>query len=274
LNNTTLVAFAIGPKFIPGNGFKIIGGHTDSPNLKVKPRSKRNVESGCRTLAVECYGGGLWHTWFDRDLGISGRVLVRDSNQNGIDQKFVKISKPIARVSTLCIHLQSGEERAAFKVNKEQHMTPILGTQTVLVEQATQQLTGENQDFWTSGQEPLLLDLIAKELQISTKDICDFELNLFDAQPAALGGIQSEFLNSGRLDNLATCFVAIESLMAHSSSGDFDSDEDVSVVVLFDHEEIGSSKLNLSSWIFKRNKRLFLIFSNSLQKALKEQAQL
>jgi len=76
-NRSTMVAFTVGEKYQPGNGFKIIGGHTDSPNLKVKPRSKK-VASDCIQLRVECYGGGLWHTWFDRDLGISGRVLVRN----------------------------------------------------------------------------------------------------------------------------------------------------------------------------------------------------
>ena len=90
-NKSTLVAFTIGKHYQPGNGFKIIGSHTDSPNLKVKPYSKRTTSkdggsSGMIQLAVECYGGGLWHTWFDRDLGISGRVFVMDEESGKIRQ--------------------------------------------------------------------------------------------------------------------------------------------------------------------------------------------
>ena len=97
-NKSTLVAFAIGQHYpLPstsssssssagGGGFKIIGSHTDSPNLKIKPYSKRTTSkdggiSGMRQLSVECYGGGLWHTWFDRDLGVSGRVFVREEEE-------------------------------------------------------------------------------------------------------------------------------------------------------------------------------------------------
>mmetsp|Transcript_2158 Transcript_2158/g.2929 ORF Transcript_2158/g.2929 Transcript_2158/m.2929 type:complete len:488 (-) Transcript_2158:27-1490(-) len=250
VNKTALVAFSVGAKYKAGNGFKIIGGHTDSPNLKVKPHSKRSG-SGCVMLGVECYGGGLWHTWFDRDLGISGRVLVRSTTQGEdgktkeiIQQKLIKIDKPVARVSTLCIHLQSAEERRAFAVNKENHLSPILGTQSILQEGVESQINGNTEmedDFWKQGQEPLLLQKIAKDLAIEVKDIADFELNLFDTQPACLGGLESEFLYSARLDNLATCYVSIESLIAHSSSDLMELDEDISLVCLFDHEEVGSS---------------------------------
>ena len=187
---------------------------------------------------MECYGGGLWHTWFDRDLGISGRVLVRSaSDSNKIVQKTVKIDKPVARVSNLCIHLQTAEERVAFKVNKENHMSPILGTQAMLEEGVTHQLIG---DKWADAQEPFLMELIANELEVDVNDIADFELNLFDTQPATLGGLKSEMLYSARLDNLATCFVSIESLIAHTASDHFASDTDISLVALFDHEEVGS----------------------------------
>ena len=255
-NHTTLVAFAVGTRYQSGNGFKIIGGHTDSPNLKVKPRSKRSA-SGCIQLGVECYGGGLWHTWFDRDLGISGRVLVRKRSEEAagdrgggetIVQRLVKIDRPVARVSTLCIHLQTADERKAFKVNKEDHMTPILGMQpaaAVLADAAKAQLTSGEQDIslddpWSKDQEPLILDLLAGELGIDRADIADFELNLFDCQPASLGGIKKEFLNSARLDNLATCFVATEALAEYAESGALESDEDISLIALFDHEEVGS----------------------------------
>ena len=236
-----MVAFAVGPLYEPGNGFKIIGGHTDSPNLKVKPSSKRDSSAGCIQLGVECYGGGLWHTWFDRDLGISGRVLVRDGE--AIDQRLVKVDKPVARVSTLCIHLQSAEERSAFKINKENHLTPIISTDKFLLEnQVKKQLTGSSEK-WMNAQDPCLMSLLAENLGVDKKDIADFELNLFDTQPAALGGMRSEFLYSGRLDNLATCFVSTEALIKFSTGNDFSSDSDISLIVLFDHEEVGSRKL-------------------------------
>eukprot|EP01083_Nonionella_stella_P082648 228159_1 len=195
-NKSTLVAFAVGSKYKAGNGFKIIGGHTDSPNLKVKPHSKKSG-SGCVMLGVECYGGGLWHTWLDRDLGISGRVLVR-AQSNGkeiIEQKFVKISKPVARVSSLCIHLKTPEERKSLSLCKETHLAPILGTAGILEQGARSQLTGGDQeDFWRKNQDPLLLELIANKLEIEVKYIADFELNLFDCQPASLGGLKEECL--------------------------------------------------------------------------------
>jgi len=187
------------------------GSIVDSPHLKVKPLSKRGG-SGCVQIGVECYGGGLWHTWFDRDLGISGRVLVRKtcsvSGKEKIEQHLVRIEKPVARISNLAIHLQTAEERGAFKVNKEEHLSPIIGTQAALENEASNQLNKmfDGDDPWNAKQEPELMKLIATELGIETKEIANFELGLFDCQPASLGGIKNEFLNAARLDNLATCF--------------------------------------------------------------------
>jgi aspartyl aminopeptidase len=262
VQNSTLVAFTVGSQFSNQNtnrsGFKIIGGHTDSPNLRVKPRSKIGKSTGGAVqIGVECYGGGLWHTWFDRDLGISGKVLVRDEDSNNQDKivpKLVKISNPpIARVSTLCIHLQSAEERQAFAVNKETHTIPIIGMvpNKELEASLQQQISGQQQDDkdqdkpnqndpWQQGQEPRLLQKIASQLQIPVSQIADFDLSFFDTQPAQLGGLDAEFLYSGRLDNLATVFCAVEALAEHDPT----SDADISMIVCFDHEEVGSVSAN------------------------------
>lgn len=202
-----------------------------------------------KPLAVTTLDFSLWHTWFDRDLGISGRVLVRtvdpETQKEKIEQHLVRIHKPLARVSTLCIHLQTAEERGAFKVNKEEHLSPILGTSTLLEAAAGKQLNqsggSEDCDAWKKGQEPALLRLIASELGIEAKQIANFELGLFDCQPASLGGITNEFLYSARLDNLATVFVALESIVDHSKSEDLAEDDMISLIACFDHEEIGSS---------------------------------
>jgi len=154
----------------------------------------------------------------------------------------------VARVSNLCIHLQSAEERTAFKVNKEDHTSPIIATEEemkkVLEESTADQLNKkddeEEEDSWRVQQEPLLLQLIADQLKIRVDQIADFELNLYDTQGAALGGVAKEFLYSARLDNLATVFTGMEAIVDHAKDG-MDNDEDIKVVVFFDHEEVGSS---------------------------------
>jgi aspartyl aminopeptidase len=260
VEHSTLVAFTVGQQYQAGVGaFHIIGGHTDSPNLKVKPRSKTaaGTTAGCVQLGVECYGGGLWHTWFDRDLSLSGKVLVRSAVEGGkIETRLVNLKDPVARVSTLCIHLQSAEERTGFAVNKEDHTRPIIATSTKtdsstskasspmdpnkdLEAGASEQING---DKWSEGQEPLLLQMVADELGIQTHQIADFDLSLYDTQAACVGGMQKEFLYSARLDNLATVFCAVEAISEHST--DLSSDQDISLIVCFDHEEVGSTSLN------------------------------
>ncbi|KAL7550095.1 hypothetical protein ACHAWF_013330 [Thalassiosira exigua] len=240
-NRSTLVAFTVGAKYSPGAGFKIIGSHTDSPNLKVKPSSKRTTskdggKSGSVQLAVECYGGGLWHTWFDRDLGISGRVFVRDEETGKIRQELVKIDRPILRIPNLAIHLQTAKEREAFTINKEDHLAPILAT-------AVKESLGAKgaDDEWSKRQEPILVRLLASDLGVDAADIVDFELNLFDVQKAALGGARDEFVHSARLDNLASCYLSLRGLIEHANDGGVERDSDVSMIAMFDHEEVGSS---------------------------------
>lgn len=245
-NGSTIVAFTVGEKFIPGNGFKVIGAHTDSPNLKLKPRSKKS-SSGLIQLNVETYGGGLWHTWFDRDLSIAGRVILRNPNEDGkFENRIMKIDRPVLRIPNLCIHLRTPEEREAFKVNKEDHLVPILCDEIEKSLGKKDNKTDETNDSdsaepdqWSVEQQPELLELLASELKCNVEDIIDFELSLFDTQKASLNGMRSEFLCSSRVDNLASVFVAVEALEAHSSEN-LKDDEDISMVAFFDHEEVGS----------------------------------
>ena len=99
-----------------------------------------------------------------------------------------------------------------------------------------------NDNEWIKHQEPLLVQVLASKLKVDTNDILDFELNLFDVQPASLGGVRSEFVHSSRLDNLASCFLSLRGLIDHASSADrLENDNDISMIAMFDHEEVGSS---------------------------------
>ena len=97
--------------------------------------------------------------------------------------------------------------------------------------------SSEDDDTWKKNQEPLLVQLLASELDVDEKDIVDFELNLFDIQPANFGGVRSEFLHSARLDNLASCFLSLRGLIDHVEDGGVEKDDDVSMIAMFDHEE-------------------------------------
>ena len=240
---TSLVAFAVGAKFESGGegGFKILGAHTDSPNLRVKPRSKRKG-SGCTQINVETYGGGLWHTWFDRDLSVAGKVILKRKGGD-VETVLVDLERPLLRIPNLAIHLQTPSEREAFKVNKEDHMQPILALE---VEKS---LTGGDKEglgdgqgdgVWRREQEPLLFMLLAEKLGVEASEIVDFELSLYDCQKGSFCGATDEFINSARLDNQMGCFVSLASLVNHASSAALDTDLDVSLVALFDHEEVGS----------------------------------
>lgn len=253
--SSSIVAFSVGSQYLPETAaFALIGAHTDSPCFKVKPVSKVTAH-GFLQLGVECYGGGLWHTWFDRDLTVAGRVVVRNPDTGSLTFRLVSIAKPILRIPTLAIHLSRNVNTDGFAPNKETHTIPILATQLADAinnpvaangsAPAKADLAEAPSGLASDRHPPLLLHVLAGELDVLPEHIVDLDLCLSDTQHAAIGGALDEFVFAPRLDNLASCFTATKALinsLGNEFAGDSAVDNtSVRVVALFDHEEIGSS---------------------------------
>lgn len=249
-NGSTILAFAIGKKWNPGNPIAMIGAHTDSPALRIKPVSKIQSE-GYMQVGVETYGGGLWHTWFDRDLSIAGRAMVKTGKGEFV-QKLIRLDKPILRIPTLAIHL---ERQETFTFDKEKQLLPITGL--VAAELKRQGLDAEpksdakDEDDTEKNFTPLkaladrhhpyLLELIASHAGIDAADVVDFEMILYDHQKACLGGIHDEFMFGQRFDNLGMSYCSTMGLIKSlESSSSLQNESAIRLISLFDHEEIGS----------------------------------
>eukprot|EP00296_Roombia_truncata_P007655 JP446103.1.p2 GENE.JP446103.1~~JP446103.1.p2 ORF type:complete len:476 (+),score=158.26 JP446103.1:25-1428(+) len=226
-NQSSIVAFVVGGKFVPGNSYNIVAAHTDSPHLKVKPKSLRS-KAGYVQLGVECYGGGLWNTWFDRDLTVAGRVILKNGGE--YQQRLVHVKRPLMTIPNLAIHLNRSIYEDGFKPNKETHVLPVLATQVI------SQLEGDGVEG--GDHPPELLNALASDIGCQVSDIHDFELSIVDTQPAAIGGAHRELIFSPRLDNLMSCYCGLEALLDADST--VAEDTDVRVLAMFDHEEIGS----------------------------------
>jgi aspartyl aminopeptidase len=190
--------------------YRIVGAHTDSPCLRVKPRPDTGAH-GWRQLAVEVYGGILANSWLDRDLGIAGRVVLHDGSVADL-----LVDAPVCRVPQLAIHLDRDVNDRGLVLDKQQHLTPIWGTGTS-----------------TRGE---FAEWLADQLDVERGEVSWWELCLFDRTPAAVLGFDATLLASGRLDNQLSCWAGLEALIAAADTGS----QDTAVVALFDHEEVGS----------------------------------
>lgn len=249
-NQSSIVAFVVGAKWTPGAGFSITAAHTDSPVLKLKPVSKL-VKSGYLSVGVEPYGGGLWHTWFDRDLSVAGRVIVATADGH-FESKLVHVNRPIMRIPTLAIHLNREVNDKGFIFNKQTHLLPIIATQvasqlgagpaTAVSGDAIKTASAASPAF-SDLHHSVLVELIAQELNVPVDSIRDFELALCDTQPAGFGGVYNEFIFSRALDNLCMAYVCTQALIASATTASLAEEDKIRIVGLFDNEECGSASI-------------------------------
>lgn len=211
-NQSTLVAFRVGQEDPALAGFRLIGAHTDSPNLRLKPQPSY-VKEGYRQFGLETYGGVLLATWLDRDLSLAGRVLVRGEEE----PRLLRVTRPLCRIANVAIHLNREVNTKGLIVNQQKHLPPLVG------------LGDKEQEGW-------LEDLVASELGLSGREAIEgLELMLYDVVPSVISGLASEFVHAPRLDNLGSCHAGLEALCGASEAAPF-----TQVLALYDHEEVGS----------------------------------
>ncbi|MEV7396169.1 M18 family aminopeptidase [Aeromicrobium sp. NPDC092404] len=201
----TLVAWSTETSSTPSDPFRVVGGHTDSPNLRLKQHHDIAPE-GLGVVALEPYGGAWLNSWLDRDLGLAGRLALRDGSE-----VLVHLDEPLLRVPQLAIHLSA--ERKGVELDPQRHLNAIWST-----------APGE------------LLELVADRAGVTRGDILGFELMTHDATPSALTGAHSELVSAPRLDNQVTCFAGLRALLDASPVPGVRP-----VLALFDHEEVGST---------------------------------
>jgi aspartyl aminopeptidase len=214
LRGGTLIAWYLTDDALaePSRRFRIVGSHTDSPHLRIKPRPDKGA-LGWRQLAVEIYGGPLLNSWLDRELGLAGRLVLRDGSEH-----LVNVDRPLMRVPQLAIHLDQ-EVGEGLRLDRQQHLTPVWGIGTPR--------DGE------------LIEFLASVANLPAAEITGWDLMAYEHTPPAYLGRDEELFASPRLDNLLSSHANVSALISAVERG-VPAGGAVPVAVAFDHEEIGS----------------------------------
>ncbi len=215
-NGSSIVAWVMGRTAPAQSGIRMVGAHTDSPCLMIKPQPELTT-AGYFQVGIEVYGGVLLNPWFDRDLSIAGRVVYRDVGSGQLHQRLIDFKKPVAVIPSLAIHLDR-DANTARTVNPQLNLPPLLFPL----------LEGRYKTF-----RELLVGEHFSDIGVKGVEVIDYELSLYDTQPPALVGLHDDFIASARLDNLLSCYTGLRAIL--------NADDSVtSLLVCSDHEEVGS----------------------------------
>ncbi|MDT0436841.1 M18 family aminopeptidase [Streptomyces sp. NPDC005840] len=210
LRGGALVAWYVPESAAPHTPFRIVGAHTDSPNLRVKPLPDTGAH-GWRQVAVEIYGGPLLNSWLDRDLGLAGRLSLRDGST-----RLVNIDRPLLRVPQLAIHLDRSVTADGLKLDKQRHLQPIWGLGDV--------------------REGDLISFLEESAGLAPGDVTGWDLMTHSVEPAAYLGRDNELVAGPRMDNLLSVHAGVAALTAAAAG----EPPFIPVLAAFDHEENGS----------------------------------
>jgi aspartyl aminopeptidase len=213
--DSSIILFIAGHKPLAETGFKIIGAHTDSPGLRIKPNAASSTD-GLLRLGVEIYGGPILATFADRDLSLAGRIAYKD-DQDLIAGMLVRFDQPLLRLPNLAIHMNRAVNEEGLKLQKQTELPLILSA-----------LSQEQLPL------PYFTALLQQQSDIAASRILSWDLAVYDTQKGAFWGAENEFYANSQLDNLASCHAALQALF------DDNGNDTTRVCALFDHEEIGS----------------------------------
>lgn len=216
--DSSLIALVMGSREPADTGYRIIGAHTDSPGLRIKPAGPHAAD-GMARLGVEIYGGPILASFTDRDLGLAGRVSVKTGAGEALQSRLVHVAKPLVRIPNLAIHLNRAVNEEGLKLDKQKEL-PMM-------------LAAVRSGLPPRGQ---FLEVLARLLEVAAEQIVAWDLHICDTQPGALYGPDEEFYSNSQIDNLASCHAALTALTTVSGQ----AVEFTRVCAFFDHEEVGS----------------------------------
>ncbi len=247
-DGASIISFILGEKSLQTHGFRIVGAHTDSPGLRLKPKAA-HTKNGIAQLGVEVYGGPILATFTDRDLSLAGRVNVHSDGDH--TAHLIHLTDSVVRLPNLAIHMNREVNSKGLLLNKQTELPLIFGFAADKTEAHAQ-----------------LTQSIAITLNIKAADILTWDLNVYDTQKGCFWGVNQEFIANSQLDNLASCHAALQALLATATP------DTTSLCAFFDHEEVGSESATGASGSFVRDilQRICMHFKTSEEDRLRSYA--